>query len=117
MAISSDEPRTSALLVGEHFLPYPLLSDPTRETIEAYGVLNPAERGGVAIPAIFAVAQSGVIKLKSIDTMVDQLSPRQLPAALSAQGDHADRRRIWFPRLISVARRWLRLLEVPPRTR
>ncbi len=109
MAISTDEPAASALLAGEHFLPFPLLSDPDRRVIEAYGVLDPSERDGIATPAIFAVNRAGNVTLRSVDNMARQLDPQELLTALDDEEEGAARRWIWFPRLLSVLRRSLKL--------
>lgn len=115
VAISTDAPSASALLAGEHFLPFPLLSDPDRRVIEAYGVLDQSERDGIATPAIFAVDRMGDVSFRSVDSMTWQLDPKQLLAALNGARQGAAKRLIWLPKLLSVLRRSLNLTRASHR--
>jgi peroxiredoxin Q/BCP len=48
--------------------PFVMLSDPDCDVIKQYGVFNPSERDGVAVPVTFVVNHEGIItyaKIKS----------------------------------------------------
>ncbi|GAC1614319.1 MAG: hypothetical protein NVS4B3_28690 [Gemmatimonadaceae bacterium] len=53
--ISSDAPGDSASLREQLGLPYALPSDREREVISPWGMLNPAEHDGVAIPTALLI--------------------------------------------------------------
>ena len=63
---------------------YPLLSDPRREVVRAYGVVD--EENGIAWPAIFIVGRDGTVRWRSLaDTFKERPTSEVVLGAL----DHA----------------------------
>jgi alkyl hydroperoxide reductase subunit AhpC len=48
-------------------LPFPILCEPQREVITAWGLLNSAERGGIGYPAVFIIDGSRTVRYRSLD--------------------------------------------------
>jgi len=59
VGISVDEPKDSAELATKLGLTYPLLSDPDRTAIKAFGVAD--ENTGLAWPTVFVVGRDGKV--------------------------------------------------------
>ena len=59
-AISADGPETSAEFAERLGLPFPLLPDPPRHVISAYGVEDRTNE--IAVPAVFIVSQDGMVR-------------------------------------------------------
>lgn len=64
LAISVDAPEDSREYSERLGLTFPLLSDESRETIEAYGVVDVT--ANIALPATFALDSGGVVRWKYI---------------------------------------------------
>jgi peroxiredoxin Q/BCP len=78
IAISVDPPDRSAGLRTDLAIPFPLLSDSTRATIVKWGVLNAAEKGGIAIPATFLIDRERKVRLASVEDMMMRIEPREM---------------------------------------
>ncbi|MBI2062070.1 MAG: redoxin domain-containing protein [Nitrospirae bacterium] len=75
LAVSADSPETSAQLAKDLHLAFPLLSDPSLETIQAYGMARMEK--DAAVPGIFIIPQSGRIYWKYVsEAMGDRPSLR-----------------------------------------
>jgi peroxiredoxin len=66
-ALSVDTPPPSHALVEQLGLPYPLLCDSGREAVQAYGVFNQEENGGIAYPATFVLDLDRTVRFRSLD--------------------------------------------------
>lgn len=66
-AISVDPPDRSRALAEQIHLPFPLLCDTAREVVQAYGVYNPREKGGIAYPSTFVLDRERVVRFRSLD--------------------------------------------------
>jgi peroxiredoxin len=66
-AVSVDTPDRSRALAEQLDLPFPLLCDPSRDTVRAFGLLNAAEKGGIAFPATFVLDRDRVVRFRSLD--------------------------------------------------
>ena len=66
IAISADDDDASERTAARLALTYPVLADPTRETIKAYRVYDDAF--DIALPAVFIVDGGGVVRAKLIGT-------------------------------------------------
>jgi peroxiredoxin len=66
-ALSADAVDASERLWKELHLPFPLLCDPERKVITAWGLLNPRMLGGVAHPAIFVLDPGLRVRYRSLD--------------------------------------------------
>ncbi len=65
--MSVDPPDRSRALAEQLGLPFPLLCDPSRDTVRAYDLLNAAEKGGIAFPATFVLDRDRVVRFRSLD--------------------------------------------------
>lgn len=66
-ALSVDGPERSRALAEQLQLPFPLLCDPGREVVQAYGLLNEEEKGGIAHPATFVLDRDRTVRFRSLD--------------------------------------------------
>jgi hypothetical protein len=73
-AVSVDAPDRSRALTEQLHLPFPLLSDTAREVVQAYGLLNRKEKGGIAYPATFVLDASRVVTFRSLDRTASRVS-------------------------------------------
>src|ERR1700691_3428960 len=55
-------------------LPFPLLSDTAREVVQAYGLYNRNEKGGIAYPATFVLDRERVVRFRSLDRTASRVS-------------------------------------------
>jgi peroxiredoxin len=67
VAVSVDTPDRSRALAAQLDLPFPLLCDPSRDTVRAYDLLNAAEKGGIAFPSTFVLDRDRVVQFRSLD--------------------------------------------------
>jgi len=58
--------------------PFTMLSDTERDVIKQYGVYNPSERDGIAVPAIFIIDSSGVTRYSTIQGKLIRARNKQL---------------------------------------
>jgi peroxiredoxin len=89
VAISVDPPDRSAALRKDLEIPFPLLSDRARAIIIKWGVLNAAEKGGIAIPSTFVIDRERITRLASVEDTMMRIEPRDVLAFIRAlpQGD------------------------------
>lgn len=66
-ALAVDEPARSEAVRQQYELPFPILCDTRREVIEAWGVINRKEKGGIAEPAVFAIDRDRSVLAGSVD--------------------------------------------------
>jgi peroxiredoxin len=66
-AISVDVVERSRALADQLQLPFPLLCDPGRDVVRAYGVFNEQEKAGIAYPSTFAIDRDRVVRFRSLD--------------------------------------------------
>jgi len=59
-------------------LPFSILCDPERSVITAWGLLNPREHGGIAIPSMFVIGNGRRIELASVDRTVSRVMPEDI---------------------------------------
>jgi hypothetical protein len=60
------------------------LCDSQRAIVKAWGVFNAEERGGIAIPAVFVVDRSGIVRFASVDSMTSRISAKDILGYLQA---------------------------------
>jgi hypothetical protein len=73
VAVSVDEVQRSRALVDQLQLPFPLLCDPAREVVQAYGLFNAKEKGGIAYPATFVLDRDRTVRFRSLDRTVKRV--------------------------------------------
>jgi peroxiredoxin len=88
-ALSVDPPETSRAFIAELALPFPLLSDARREVVQAYGLYNRREKGGIAYPATFVLSQERIVRFRSLDRTITRVNLDGLFAFLHGGLDHA----------------------------
>ncbi len=89
VAISVDPSDRSAALRKDLSIPFALLSDRSRATIIEWGVLNAAEKGGIAIPATFLIDRERKVRMAKVEDMMMRIEPREMLAFVraTASGD------------------------------
>jgi peroxiredoxin len=83
-AVAVDPPHSSAAVRQRLALPFPILCDSQRAIVKAWGVFNAEERGGIAIPAVFVVDHSGIVRFASVDSMTARISAKDILGYLQA---------------------------------
>jgi peroxiredoxin len=66
-ALSVDTAPRSHALAEQLRLPFPLLCDPGREVVAAWGLFNREEKGGIAYPATFVLDRDRTVRFRSLD--------------------------------------------------
>jgi len=65
-------------------LPFAVLCDPHREVVEKWGLLNRAEKGGIAFPATFVIDRDRKVRLRSLENVGRRVSAQDVLAYLRA---------------------------------
>lgn len=84
-ALAVDEPARSEAVRRRYGLPFPILCDVRREVIEAWGVINRKEKGGIAVPAVFVLGRDRRVLLGSVDGEFSRVGATALLEALRDQ--------------------------------
>ena len=79
-AISVDPPATSASMRHDLSIEFPVLSDTRREVIDEWGVLNSAEKGGIAIPSTFLIDRDLRVRFSNSEGIARRVSAREMLA-------------------------------------
>ena len=77
MAISVDNLANAQTMARGSGVPFPILYNPERDVVKAYGVLN-AQDNNLARPSTFIIDSSGVIRWKYLGSTYDRPSPQQV---------------------------------------
>jgi peroxiredoxin Q/BCP len=85
VALSVDDPPRSASVRSQLGLPFPILCDPRREIVKEWGLYNPEERGGIALPAVFVIDRDRRVVYRSVDRTQSRVSTASLLAFLRAR--------------------------------
>lgn len=85
MAISVDPPERSAALRSDLKIPFPLMSDTTREAITEWGLLNERE-GAIAIPATFLLDSRRVVRFREVEETIRRVAPKEMLEFVRAVG-------------------------------
>lgn len=88
-ALSVDTQDRSRALIEQLHLPFPLLSDTAREAVQAYGLYNREEKGGIAYPATFVLDPGRVVRFRSLDCTASRVNLEALFAFLRKGLDSA----------------------------
>ncbi len=67
VAVSAAEPSLLAFFRRERGIGFPMLSDPDKQMIESWGLLDAADHGGVAHPATFVLDGARVVRQRTLD--------------------------------------------------
>jgi peroxiredoxin len=88
-ALSVDPPERSAALAEQLGLRFTLLCDPRREVVEAWGILNREEKGGIAYPSTFILDTGLAVRFRSLDRTASRVDLDGLFAFLRGGLDKA----------------------------
>jgi peroxiredoxin len=83
-ALSVDPPERSRAFAAQLGLRFPLLCDPARDVVRAYGILNEREKGGIAYPATFVLDRDRTVRFRSLDRTASRVDLDALFAFLRA---------------------------------
>jgi peroxiredoxin len=78
VAISVDDAERAEPVRQELGINFPLLCDPRREVVKAYGLLNSGEKGGIAFPATFVIDRERVIRFRALEEVASRVDVAQL---------------------------------------
>ncbi len=84
LALSVDDPSRSAPLRAQLDLPFSILCDPSRETVQAWGLFNAKEKGGIAIPATFLIDRDRKVRFASAEAVARRVSAAEMLAFVRA---------------------------------
>lgn len=82
IALSVDPPERSTWVRDHLQLPFLLLCDPNREVVEAWGLLNTREHGGIAFPAVFVIDRDRTVRYRSLDRTASRVNAEAVVAFL-----------------------------------
>ena len=85
-ALAVDEQVRSEAVRRQYELPFPILCDTRREVVEAWGVINREDKGGIAVPAIFVLDRDRRVLLASVDGEFYRVGAKALLASLRSRG-------------------------------
>lgn len=105
VSLAVDPPERARRLRAELELPFPILCDVERTSVQTWGLYNRWERGGIAVPATVVMTPEGRIELFQREGMTRRLQAHELVAYLG--GGRRPQRRAVIPRL----RDWWRALR------
>jgi peroxiredoxin len=98
-ALSVDEPERAVAMRAQLGLPFPVLCDPQREAITAWGLLNAAEKGGIAYPAVFVLDRDRTVRYRSLDRTAARVSTEAvvgfLRGGMQGSTEQPKHRAIW----------------------
>ena len=77
VAVSVDNLSNAQTMARNSGVPFPILYNPDRDVVRAYGVLNPQDNN-LARPSTFIIDSSGVIRWKYLGSTYDRPSPQQV---------------------------------------
>ena len=82
VAISVDNLSNAQAMARNSGVPFPILYNPEKDVVQAYGVLNPQDNN-LARPSTFIIDSSGVIRWKYLGSTYDRPSPQLVLQALA----------------------------------
>ncbi len=106
VALSVDPPEASRALATQLGLSFPLLCDTNREVVEAYGLFNRKEKGGIAYPATFVLTRERVVRFRSLDRLASRVDLGGLFAFLHGGIDRAP------PETVKKSKVWPSLRDI-----
>ena len=74
LALSVDDATRSEAVRRQLGLSFPILCDTRREVVRAWDLYNPAEQGGIAVPAVFVLGPGRRVLHRSIDATRKRVS-------------------------------------------
>jgi peroxiredoxin len=109
-ALAVDPPQQSERVRRQYGLPFPILCDTQMEVVRAWGLFNPEERGGIAVPAIVLVGRDRRIRLMMVEGVATRVRAADLlrflhshPVTSNSADDkftNTQNQRVIFPSLV-----------------
>jgi peroxiredoxin len=87
-ALSVDDTSRSAPLREQLKLEYLLLCDPERAVVKGWGLLNEAEMGGIAYPAVFVIDRERKIRFRALESVARRVDIKQLVTLVRGLDDN-----------------------------
>jgi len=84
--ISTDTEEALAEYRRSHDVPFEMLSDKEKTVIKQYDLYNPKERDGVAVPAVFIIDRSGIVRYSNIQGKLIRIRNKRLLKELESIG-------------------------------
>lgn len=105
VVVSVDSPNKSAALRHNLRLPFAILSDTDKQVIKDWGIYNPREKGGIAVPSVFILDRDRTVLYASVDSTFARIPTADIVRILQSPGEvpPAARKR-YFPRLVDIIR-------------
>jgi len=105
VVVSVDSPNKSAALRHNLRLPFMILSDTGKQVIKDWGIYNPREKGGIALPSVFILDRDRTVLYASVDSTFARIPTADIVRILQSPGEapSAARKR-YFPRLVGIIR-------------
>ena len=105
VAISVDDAARAEPVRRDLGIEFPLLCDTGRVAVEAYGLLNEREHGGIAFPASFVIDRERLVRFRALEDVASRVSVEQLLDLVRELGRGAEpqakpRKRGVFPGLM-----------------
>ena len=98
VAVSVDPPEKSEALRVQLSLPFTILCDTDRRVVQEWNIYNHAEKGGIAIPAIFVIGADRIVRQASVDSVAERVPALEIVRALRAGAESQPiRRKYYFP--------------------
>lgn len=108
VAVSVDGPEKSEALRIQLALPFPILCDTERRAIQAWGIYNPREGGGIAEPAVFLIDPGRVVRYAAVDGVAKRVPPAEIVGLLKNRAEARPlQRKVYIPLL----RDWIRAIR------
>lgn len=94
VTVSVDAPEKSEALRLDLSLPFPILCDTERRVVKDWDIYNPAEKNGIAKPAVFIIDPSRVVRYASVDSVVMRVTAAEIIRVLqnAAEGQPVRRK-------------------------
>ena len=84
IAISVDDAARSEALRREMKLPFSILCDTRREAVNAFGLLNGREMGGIAYAAVFVIGPGRMVRFRALEDTHVRVDTRDVVALVRA---------------------------------
>ena len=98
VAVSVDPPEKSEAVRVQLGLPFAILCDTDRRVVQEWNIYNRAEKGGIAIPAIFIIGADRIVRQASVDSVAGRVPALEILRALRDGAESRPiRRRYNFP--------------------
>jgi peroxiredoxin len=81
-ALSVDPPEQSERVRQQYELPFPILCDTQKKVVQAWGLLNAKEKGGIAVPAVALLGRDRRIRLMMVEGVATRVRAADLLAFL-----------------------------------